>query len=44
MQPHAPYLSRGKGQKLKQIQKGIKRQEEEAENGDNDDGGGLLVA
>jgi len=42
MQPHAPYLSRGKGQKLKQIQKGIKRQEEEAENGDNDDGGGLL--
>jgi len=29
------------GQKLKQIQKGIKRQEEEAENGDND-GGGLL--
>ncbi|MFW6018192.1 MAG: hypothetical protein ACOCPX_05170 [Halapricum sp.] len=26
MQPHAPYLSRGKGQKLKQIQKGIKRQ------------------
>jgi len=28
MQPHAPYLSRGKGQKLKQIQKGIKRQEE----------------
>ncbi|WP_121743419.1 hypothetical protein [Natronorubrum halophilum] len=28
MQPHAPYLSRGKGQKLKQIQKGIRRQEE----------------
>ena len=28
MQPHAPYLSRGKGQKLKQIQKGIKRQGE----------------
>ncbi|MGQ4556810.1 hypothetical protein [Halobellus sp. GM3] len=28
MQPHAPYLSRGAGQKLKQIQKGIRRQEE----------------
>ncbi|MFC3958830.1 hypothetical protein [Halovivax cerinus] len=28
MQPHAPYLSRGKGAKLKQIQKGIKKQEE----------------
>ncbi|WP_436345434.1 hypothetical protein [Natronorubrum sp. FCH18a] len=28
MQPHAPYLSRGKGQKLKQIQRGIRRQEE----------------
>lgn len=26
MQPHAPYLSRGKGQKLKQIQKGIRSQ------------------
>lgn len=26
MQPHAPYLSRGKGQKLKQIRKGIDRQ------------------
>jgi len=43
MQPHAPYLSRGKGQKLKQIQKGIKRQEEEAEEGGDDaDDGGLL--
>ncbi|MFC4987774.1 hypothetical protein [Saliphagus infecundisoli] len=31
MQPHAPYLSRGKGRKLKQIQKGIKRQEAESE-------------
>lgn len=28
MQPHAPYLSRGKGQKLKQIQKGIRKQKE----------------
>ena len=28
MQPHAPYLSRGAGQKLKQIQKGIRKQEE----------------
>ncbi|MDR9380164.1 MAG: hypothetical protein RI560_00610 [Natronomonas sp.] len=28
MQPHAPYLSRGKGKKLKQIQKGIRRQDE----------------
>jgi len=40
MQPHAPYLSRGKGQKLKQIQRGSNGGE--AENGDNDDGGGLL--
>ena len=40
MQPHAPYLSRGKGQKLKQIQKGIKRQgESETAN----DGGGALA-
>jgi hypothetical protein len=39
MQPHAPYLTRGKGQKLKQIRKGIKRQgETEDEEGD----GGLL--
>jgi len=45
MQPHAPYLSRGKGQKLKQIQKGIKRQEEESGEGDAadaEDDGGLL--
>ncbi|WP_144904214.1 hypothetical protein [Halobellus captivus] len=28
MQPHAPYLSRGAGQKLRQIQKGIRRQDE----------------
>lgn len=28
MQPHAPYLSRGSGRKLKRIQKGIRRQEE----------------
>jgi len=28
MQPHAPYLSRGKGRKLKQIQKGIRNQED----------------
>ncbi|AGB32000.1 hypothetical protein C488_06028 [Natrinema pellirubrum DSM 15624] len=41
MQPHAPYLSRGKGQKLKQIQKGIRKQEE-AEKGEGDAGGGAL--
>ncbi|WP_336003492.1 hypothetical protein [Halorientalis halophila] len=35
MQPHAPYLARGTGQKLKQIQKGIRRQDE-------GDGGGVL--
>jgi hypothetical protein len=40
MQPHAPYLSRGKGQKLKQIQKGIKRQGEQ----DGEADGGLLSA
>mgnify|MGYP000353815894 CR=1 FL=1 len=41
MQPHAPFLSRGKGQKLTQIQKGIKRQgEREAMGAD----GGLLTA
>ncbi|SFS88737.1 hypothetical protein [Halostagnicola kamekurae] len=40
MQPHAPYLSRGKGQKLKQIQKGIRRQEE-AENTPEGDSGAL---
>ncbi len=33
MQPHAPFLSRGSGQKLKRIQKGIREQ------GDGDDGG-----
>ena len=31
MQPHAPYLSRGKGRKLKQIQKGIRSQEDAEE-------------
>ncbi|WP_265110540.1 hypothetical protein [Halosolutus halophilus] len=36
MQPHAPYLSRGKGGKLEQIQKGIRKQEEAA----NEDGDG----
>ncbi|MDL5362294.1 hypothetical protein [Halalkalicoccus sp. NIPERK01] len=30
MQPHAPYLGRGKGQKLKQIRKGIDQQGREA--------------
>ncbi|MBZ6496601.1 hypothetical protein [Natrinema longum] len=40
MQPHAPYLSRGKGQKLKQIQKGIRKQEE-AEQSDGEGGGTL---
>ncbi len=39
MQPHAPYLSRGTGGKLTQIQKGIKRQGEAAEA--DDDGGAL---
>ena len=43
MQPHAPYLSRGKGQKLKQIQKGIRKQEE-AENGDAEADGGTLAS
>jgi hypothetical protein len=43
MQPHAPYLSRGSGQKLKQIQKGIKRQGE-AESEGTDEDGGLLSA
>ncbi|WP_049928581.1 hypothetical protein [Halopiger goleimassiliensis] len=38
MQPHAPYLARGKGQKLKQIQKGIRRQEESATATDGDGG------
>jgi hypothetical protein len=40
MQPHAPYLARGKGQKLKRIQKGIRKQDEAA---DDDDGGFLSV-
>lgn len=40
MQPHAPYLSRGTGQKLKQIQKGI-REQGERESLDSDDGGVL---
>jgi hypothetical protein len=39
MQPHAPYLARGKGQKLKRIQKGIRKQDE----ADDDDGGFLSV-
>jgi len=39
MQPHAPYLSRGTGQKLKQIQKGIKAQ---GENDGDDSAGGAL--
>ncbi|WP_312907964.1 hypothetical protein [Natronosalvus caseinilyticus] len=39
MQPHAPYLARGTGQKLKQIQKGIRRQDEADE--DEEDGGVL---
>ena len=42
MQPHAPYLSRGKGQKLKQIQKGIRRQEENGGTETAADGGGAL--
>ncbi|WP_246985254.1 hypothetical protein [Halorientalis marina] len=41
MQPHAPYLARGKGQKLKRIQKGIRKQDEAAD--DDDDGGFLSV-
>jgi hypothetical protein len=42
MQPHAPYLSRGKGQKLKQIQKGIRKQGENGgEDGAEADGGTL---
>ncbi|QCC46766.1 hypothetical protein [Halobellus limi] len=42
MQPHAPYLSRGAGQKLKQIQKGIRRQEDSQEAAA--DGGGPIAA
>lgn len=41
MQPHAPYLTRGKGQKLKQIRKGIDRQGRERE---TDTGGGSALA
>ena len=37
MQPHAPYLTRGKGQKLTQIREGIRRQEEEESGGAGDD-------
>jgi len=37
MQPHAPYLSRGDGQKLRRIQKGIRKQGE----GDGTSGGVL---
>lgn len=36
MQPHAPYLTRGKGKKLRQVRKGIHSQ------GEADDGGGPL--
>jgi len=43
MQPHAPYLSRGKGQKLKQIQKGIRKQEAAA-NGEAEADGGTLAS
>jgi len=43
MQPHAPYLSRGKGQKLKQIQKGIRKQEAVA-NGEAEADGGTLAS
>jgi len=42
MQPHAPYLARGKGQKLKQIQKGIRKQEEAEQS--EDSGGGALAS
>lgn len=31
MQPHAPYLARGSGQKLKQIQEGIRKQDADEE-------------
>lgn len=44
MQPHAPYLGRGKGGKLKQIQKGILKQGEEAEQQAVTDGGGRLAS
>lgn len=39
MQPHAPYLARGSGQKLKQIQQGIRNQDAE-----DDTSGGALAA
>ncbi len=44
MQPHAPFLSRGSGQKLKRIQKGIREQGAD-ETGDETaaDGGGPLA-
>ncbi len=35
MQPHAPYLARGSGKKLKQIQKGIKAQGDEGDAADD---------
>jgi hypothetical protein len=38
MQPHAPYLARGTGQKLKQIQNGIRKQ------GESDGADGTLAA
>ena len=40
MQPHAPYLSRGSGQKLKRIQSGIRKQGEGE--GENGTAGGIL--
>ncbi|WP_121823162.1 hypothetical protein [Halostella salina] len=40
MQPHAPYIARGKGQKLHKIQKGIRKQDEAEAGGD--DGGSML--
>ena len=44
MQPHAPYLSRGKGQKLKQIQKGIRKQGEDERSGAAEADGGTLAS
>lgn len=42
MQPHAPYLSRGSGQKLKRIQRGIRRQGEQDANGDGGGSGSVM--
>jgi len=41
MQPHAPFLSRGSGQKLKRIQKGIREQGDDGTATDGGDGGAL---